>query len=102
MPSFNNGYSNYAPLPAYGSQQSMQAANNYQKYQPGLLAFKLPVAPLIGVNSCVYCVSAPAVRTSAFAPVAGAAVGVEPNRHFRSVSASDLYQSDVSVIERRS
>ncbi|VDM76649.1 unnamed protein product [Strongylus vulgaris] len=34
----------------------------------------------------------PSNRTSAFAPVSG--IGGEPNRHVRSVSASDLYQSD--------
>ncbi|KAK6023525.1 PDZ/DHR/GLGF domain protein, partial [Ostertagia ostertagi] len=71
---FSNSHSNYAMLPGYGSQQSVQTTNSsYQRYQP-----------------------APGVRTSAFAPVSSGApvVGVEPNRHFRSVSASDLYQSD--------
>ncbi|KAK5981085.1 AFaDin (Actin filament binding protein), partial [Trichostrongylus colubriformis] len=71
---YGNSPSNYAVLPAYGSQQSVQTTNsNYQRYQP-----------------------APGVRASAFAPVSGGApvIGVEPNRHYRSVSASDLYQSD--------
>ncbi|VDL72015.1 unnamed protein product [Nippostrongylus brasiliensis] len=72
VPNFNSNYSNYAQLPGYGSQQSVQtAASNYQKYQP-----------------------VPTQRTSAFAPVASVAPLVEPNRHYRSVSASDLYQSD--------
>ncbi|XGW20367.1 hypothetical protein V3C99_003848 [Haemonchus contortus] len=74
-PNIGSNYSsNYAMLPAYGSQQSVQTNNsNYQRYHP-----------------------APGVRASAFAPVTAGApvVGVEPNRHFRSVSASDLYQSD--------
>ncbi|VDN34067.1 unnamed protein product [Cylicostephanus goldi] len=71
LPHFNgNGnYSNYAPLPSYGSQMSVQTTNGYQKHQP-----------------------VPNNRTSAFAPVSG--IGGEPNRHVRSVSASDLYQSD--------
>ncbi|KIH68565.1 PDZ/DHR/GLGF domain protein [Ancylostoma duodenale] len=69
MMNFNGSYSNYAPLPSYGSQMSVQTTNSYQKHQP-----------------------APSARTSAFAPVSVA--GGEPNRHVRSVSASDLYQSD--------
>ncbi|KAK6730677.1 hypothetical protein RB195_007260 [Necator americanus] len=71
LPNFtNSNYSNYAPLPSYGSQMSVQTTNSYQKHQP-----------------------VPNVRTSAFAPVSVAAGG-EPSRHVRSVSASDLYQSD--------
>ncbi|RCN28895.1 PDZ/DHR/GLGF domain protein [Ancylostoma caninum] len=73
MMNFNGSYSNYAPLPSYGSQMSMQTTNSYQKHQPSTTF-------------------APSVRTSAFAPVSVA--GGEPNRHVRSVSASDLYQSD--------
>ncbi|KAE9419683.1 hypothetical protein Angca_005007, partial [Angiostrongylus cantonensis] len=64
---FNNSYSHYAPLQEFSSQMSVQTAKSYQKHQPS-------------------------IRNSAFAPVL--AIGCEPNRHMRSVSASDLYQND--------